>query len=130
VAKPEKVYESRRTGANFDLFEPDEVLTLHGDGFSNVVFTASSVTLELYHTTPSRQVSLDPAKTLNLGSHEVPEQRIVSGRVTIPSNVFLALLSGIANQVRTGRAEFDARTAIFVTSTNAALEQLTKGNSP
>jgi hypothetical protein len=128
MSRPAKVFESRRPGAFFDLYEPDIVPSIDCDGIVNVLYGAASVTLELYKTLPSRQVPIDPSRPVSVGSSEIPEPREVVGKVTFPAHVFYGMVGNVSKQIRENRAPAELRTAAFTNAITQALNAIEKGS--
>jgi len=95
------------------LFGPDNVPTMDVDGVSKVMFGLTTVTLEFYKTVPDPQPPPAAASKRGDGRAEVPEQRMIVGRLAMPASVFYELVANITLQVRTDRATIDQRNLLY-----------------
>jgi hypothetical protein len=95
------------------LFAPDGIPTMDVDGVSKLMFGTTSVTLEFYKTVPDPQPLPTPASKRVDGRAEVPEQRMIVGRLAMPATAFYELVANITLQVRTDRATIDQRNLLY-----------------
>jgi hypothetical protein len=93
------------------FLEPDSVPTLDVDGVASVLFNVTSVTLEFYKAIPHREDNPGrPQVEERAGLHE---QRMIVGRLTLPSTAFYELIANVTLQVRTDRATIDHRNLLY-----------------
>lgn len=98
------------------IHEPDHVPMMDVDGVANVLFNVTTVTLEFYKTVPG-QAALDAP----VGAPP-NEQRMIVGRLTIPSTAFYELVANVTLQVRTDRATIDQRNLAYQDTMRRALD--------
>jgi hypothetical protein len=91
-----------------DFLEPDSVPTLDVDGVANVLFNTTTVTLEFFKTIPAR--STIEAERIDT---QPVEQRMIVGRLTLPSSAFYELVANVTLQVRTDRRTIDQRNLAY-----------------
>jgi hypothetical protein len=89
------------------IHEPDHVPSMDVDGVANVLFNVTTVTLEFFKTVPGR-AALDAAVGATPN-----EQRMIVGRLTLPSTAFYELVANVTLQVRTDRATIDQRNLAY-----------------
>jgi hypothetical protein len=100
-----------------DFLEPDSVPTLDVDGVANVLFNTTTVTLEFFKTIPARStIEAERADA------QPTEQRMIVGRLTLPSAAFYELVANVTLQVRTDRRTIDLRNLAYQDTMKRALD--------
>jgi hypothetical protein len=100
-----------------DFLEPDNVPTLDVDGVANVLFNTTTVTLEFFKTIPARSTIEEER-----GDAQPTEQRMIVGRLTLPSAAFYELVANVTLQVRTDRVTIDQRNLAYQDTMKRALD--------
>ena len=96
MAFPRKVLESRGAGNNFDLFEPEVVTSIFGDGIANISYNFGNTHAQFFRTQPLYE-ALSP-DLIQTGTASAPEQRLVTGVLTLPTHAFILLAAGVIIQ--------------------------------
>jgi len=112
MAEHHKVSETHHA-ESVHFIEPDNVPTLDADGIAAVLFNLTSVTLEFYKSIPDRKDHGRPSEHHDAARPDLHEQRLVVGRLTLPSPAFYELVANITLQVRTDRATINQRNLMY-----------------